>query len=149
MLCWSTRQTWAIWAQRLRSLLGFGFHNLALVKPAADIFDPRVVRASMGALFQINFAYFESFEDYRAACQHSLYLFMTDGETALNEASFEPPFALIFGSESSGLPDSYRSLGTSVTIPHSSAIDSLNLSVAIGIGLYEAASQMFKKTNQL
>jgi TrmH family RNA methyltransferase len=133
----------------LRTLLGFGFQNLAVVKPAADIFDPRVVRASMGALFQVNFAYFETFDDYRDDYSHKRYLFMTNGEIELKEAHFESPFALVFGSESSGLPDDYRSLGTSVTIPHGSAIDSLNLSIAIGIGLYEAGSKMFKKNNRL
>src|SRR5688572_13455372 len=48
----------------LRTLLGFGINNLALVKPAVDIFDPRAIRASMGAVFQVNFAYFDSFNEY-------------------------------------------------------------------------------------
>lgn len=123
----------------LRTLLGFGFRDLALIKPAADIFDPRAVRASMGSLFQVNFAYFRIFEDYRADFpQHTLYPFMTDGDTVLQETAFIPPFSLIFGSESSGLPDTFRTLGTSVTIPQTAAIDSLNLSVAVGVGLYAA-----------
>ena len=124
----------------LRTLLGFGFHDLALVKPAADIFDPRTVRASMGALFQVNFAYFDSFDAYYATfSQHHLYPFMTNGEVMLPAAIFMPPFALIFGSESSGLPDSFRTCGTAITIPQSVAIDSLNLSVAVGVGLYAAS----------
>ncbi len=56
----------------LRTLLGFGFHNLALVKPAADIFDPRTIRASMGALFQVNFAYFDSLDSYQESFTHNL-----------------------------------------------------------------------------
>lgn len=125
----------------LRTMLGFGERNLALIKPAADIFDPRAVRASMGALFQVNSVYHDSFEDYRAAFpQHHRYPFMTNGEMALPAATFAPPFALIFGSESSGLPDSFRALGTSISIPQTAAIDSLNLSVAVGVGLYGATS---------
>jgi RNA methyltransferase, TrmH family len=121
----------------LRTMLGFGLHNLALLKPAADLFDPRAVRASMGALFQVNFAYFDSFDDYRTAFpQHHLYPFMTSGEVTLPDATFTPPFTLIFGSESSGLPDTFRVLGTTVSIPQTSAIDSLNLAVAVGVALY-------------
>lgn len=121
----------------LRTMLGFGSRDLALIKPAVDIFDPRAVRASMGALFHVNFAYFDLFDDYRAAfLQHSLYPFITDGDTLLHDASFTPPFSLIFGSESSGLSDSVRTLGTSITIPQTAAIDSLNLSVAVGVALY-------------
>ncbi|MBA3868998.1 MAG: TrmH family RNA methyltransferase, partial [Anaerolineae bacterium] len=120
----------------LRTLLGFGFHNLALVKPAVDVFDPRTIRASMGALFQVNFAYFDSIDTYQTHFAHHLYPFMTNGEVLLSKAEFTPPFTLVFGSESSGLDESYRKLGTSVTIPQTKAIDSLNLSVAIGIALY-------------
>jgi len=122
----------------IRTMLGFGVTNLALLKPAADIFDPRVIRASMGAIFRLNFEYLESFDAYRNAFPHYLYPFMTEGAIPLNEAIFDIPFALIFGNESAGLPDSYRTLGTTITIPHSDAIDSLNLSVAVGIALYTA-----------
>jgi TrmH family RNA methyltransferase len=127
----------------IRTMVGFGMTDLALVKPAADMFDPRVIRASMGALFRLDFAYFDGFDAYRSAFPHGLYPFMTVGATPLHEATFDAPFALIFGSESSGLPDAYRSLGTSVTIPHSDAIDSLNLSVAVGIALYAATKGAF------
>lgn len=123
----------------LRTLLGFGIRDLALIKPAVDVFDPRTIRASMGALFQVNFAYFDSLNSYQEAFTHHLYPFMTNGEVMLAEATFKAPYTLVFGSESSGLPESYRKLGTSVTIPQSKAIDSLNLSVAIGIALYGAA----------
>ncbi|MBZ0280634.1 MAG: TrmH family RNA methyltransferase [Anaerolineae bacterium] len=122
----------------LRTMLGFGCHNLALIRPAADSFDPRAVRASMGALFQVNFAYFDSIADYQAAFHQALYLFMTNGAVTLREAPFQPPFALVFGSESSGLDESFRALGTTVSIPQTTAIDSLNLSIAVGVALYEA-----------
>jgi TrmH family RNA methyltransferase len=68
---------------------------------------------------------------------------MTGGRTSLTLARFEPPFALIFGNESSGLPADYLSLGTSITIPHGHQIDSLNLTIAVGIGLYEATKGSF------
>lgn len=123
----------------MRTLLGFGCRDLAIIKPAVDIFDPRTIRASMGGLFQVNFSYFDSIDTYQESFTHNLYPFMTNGEVKLPNARFTAPYTLVFGSESSGLPDSYRKLGTSITIPQSKAIDSLNLSVAIGIALYGAA----------
>lgn len=126
----------------IRTMLGFGVGNLALIRPAVDIFDPRAVRASMGATFQLAFDYFDSFEAYRAAFEaHHLYPFMTDGTVSLPDADFQPPFALVFGSESSGLTPDYHTMGTSVSIPQRPAIDSLNLSVAIGIALYAATNK--------
>ena len=35
----------------MRTMLGFGHHDLAIITPAVDIFDPKTVRASMGAVF--------------------------------------------------------------------------------------------------
>lgn len=125
-----------------RTMLGFGLDNLALIRPAVDIFDPRAIRASMGATFQLAFDYFDSFDAYRAAFgAHHVYPFMTDGAVSLPDADFQPPFALVFGSESSGLPADYHGYGTSVRIPQRPAIDSLNLSVAIGIALYKATNE--------
>ncbi len=122
-----------------RTCLGFGLKNLAILRPAADAFDPRVVRASMGALFALDIAYFEDFEAYRAAYPaHALYPFMLNGSMPLRQAARAPkaPYALVFGSEAAGLPDRFAGLGEAVRIPHGGAIDSLNLAVAVSIAAY-------------
>ncbi|MBN1429877.1 MAG: TrmH family RNA methyltransferase [Anaerolineae bacterium] len=122
----------------IRTMIGFGFTDLALIRPAVDIFDPRVIRASMGAVFRLTFEYFDHFDDYRAAFGHNLYLLMTNGQAVIDQVVFESPFALVFGNESSGLADEFFTLGTSIVIPHNRQIDSLNLSVAAGIALYQS-----------
>lgn len=128
-----------------RTMVGFEVRNLALVRPAVDIFDPRVVRSSMGAVFKLAFQYFDSFGEYTSLFSHNVYPFMTNGKANLNRASFQPPFALVFGNESSGLPDEYQAVGTSVTIPYNSHdIDSLSLPVAAGIALYEARKAILR-----
>jgi RNA methyltransferase, TrmH family len=121
-----------------RTMLGFAVPDLGIVRPAADMFDPRVVRASMGAIFRLRCCYFDTFEQYRqTAGERSLYPFMTGGDLLLDRARFSPPFTLVFGNESSGLPPEYREIGTLVTIKHTGAIDSLNLPMSVGIALYE------------
>ncbi len=123
----------------LRTALGFQLTNLAIIRPAADVFDPKVVRASMGALFSMEVAQFDTFETYREAYPgHALYPFMLDGAAPLSKAAQNPglPYALVFGSEGSGLPPSFAQWGQAVRIPHSDKIDSLNLSVAAAIGMY-------------
>ncbi|NCB06294.1 MAG: TrmH family RNA methyltransferase, partial [Clostridia bacterium] len=49
----------------VRTLLGLGLRQLAIIRPAADVFDPKVVRATMGAIFGMNIRYYSSFEQYR------------------------------------------------------------------------------------
>jgi TrmH family RNA methyltransferase len=122
-----------------RTMIGFGFDQLAVIRPAADLFDPKAIRASMGAIFQLSFETFDTFEAYRAAYPRTIYALMTDGAVSIHAARFEAPYALVFGNESSGLPESFASMGTSISIPHSDRVDSLNLSIAVGIALYEAA----------
>lgn len=120
----------------IRTTLGFGISNIAIIKPAVDCFDPKTVRASMGAIFRINIEYFSDFSDYQKRFSNNLYLFRTDAKHELSSIKFSPPFSLVFGSESSGLSKDFDNLGTDVKISQSQNIDSLNLSIAVGIALY-------------
>ena len=126
-----------------RTMLGFGITDLALIRPAADIFDPRAIRASMGAIFRLRFRYFDTFDEYSKSYSHNPYPFMTDGAVSLDDARFVQPYALIFGNESSGLPQEFARIGTTVTIHHSSQIDSLSLPLAVGIAFYAASRGSF------
>ena len=122
-----------------RTLLGLGLKDIAVIRPAADVFEPHVVRATMGAVFSLRVKQYDSFEDYRLEYpNHALYPFMLDGSMLLEDAVCQrkTPYALIFGNEGSGLPSEFSKLGQAVRIPHSGEIDSLNLSIAVGIGAY-------------
>lgn len=122
----------------IRTVLGFGVKNIAIIKPGVDAYDPKVVRGSMGALFQVNIQYFDNFQMYMDAYDHHIYTFRLDGEKKLHDISVNEKerYAIVFGNESSGLPESYHAFGTGVVIPHSAAIDSMNLSIAVGIATY-------------
>ncbi len=121
----------------IRTLLGFGFLDLALIRPAVDLFCPPVLRSSMGSAFAIRFAYYESFEEYQALYPRKLYTFCLDGSTKLGEiAPVDTPYGLVFGNESSGLPTDVARRGEGVVIPHQREIDSLNLAVSVGIACY-------------
>lgn len=122
----------------IRTMLGFGVKNLGIIKPAVDIFDPKVIRSTMGAIFQINFEYFNSIDEYIDKNNgNNLYPFMLDGGKDIRGVEFKEPFTMIQGKESTGLPDSYKNIGESIYIPYVKDIDSFNLSVATSIGLWE------------
>jgi TrmH family RNA methyltransferase len=96
----------------------------------------------MGAVFRLACEDFADFDAYRAAFPgQRLYPLMTSGRSALADARFEEPCALIFGNESSGLPDAFHDLGASLRIPTIGPIDSLSLPVSVGIALYEFVRQ--------
>lgn len=123
----------------LRTAVGFGIYDVACITPAADVFHPKVIRSSMGALFRLRHQYFESFSDYRAVYdKQEVFTFMLNGENQLNVSNCPKPelFSLVFGNEATGLDDSFLSVGTSIIIPQSPDVDSLNLTIAVGIGTY-------------
>lgn len=124
----------------LRSGAAFSIGGVAIIRPAADAFDPKAVRSSMGAIFSLPFAYFDKFEDYEALMgTRHLYPFMLQAKTKLPDLKKEKPYSLIFGNEATGLPDSFLQKGTPVIIPQSSKVDSLNLDNAVSIALYSFA----------
>lgn len=120
----------------MRSMLAFGFLDLALVEPTVDPFSPHVVRASVGALFSLETVRFPDLDSYRRAFGHALYPFAAGAERTLDAVRFRSPFALVFGPEWPGLPAEVLSAGTPVAIPQEAGVESLNLAVATSIALY-------------
>ncbi|MCK9368857.1 TrmH family RNA methyltransferase [Candidatus Dojkabacteria bacterium] len=126
----------------IRTMSGFGINDLALIRPAADIFDPMIVRSAMGALFQTRFMYFDSFEKYfEMYKEHNKYMLMLKGAKEIEKVQFKKPYSLVMGNESSGLPEQYAKFGETVFIPHLKTIDSLNLSIATAISIYVSVKQ--------
>ncbi len=124
----------------VRSCLGFGVEDIAIVgKMAADPCDPKTIRASMGACASVRIEVFDDFEDYaKRFPSNNLYPFMLDGSTKLQETTINKPFSLIMGNEATGLDPAFQNIGQPIRIEHSGNIDSLNITIAASIGLYEA-----------
>ena len=127
----------------LRTSLGFGIEDVALIRPCADVFDPRTVRASMGSLFRLRLHVYDSVGEYRAGYpERPLYPFMLDASVPMGEILEIPPvYSLIFGNEGSGLPAEFASMGRAVRIESNDMVDSLNLAIAAGIGIYHFATK--------
>lgn len=125
----------------IRTAVGFGLPDLAIIRPGAAICHPKTVRASMGSLFRLNFQYFDSFAEYKSAYGEgrNIYPFMLKGSVGLDQLQRNKGelYSLVFGNEATGLPDEFLQEGQSVRIRHTDNIDSLNLSLAAGIAIYE------------
>jgi len=127
----------------IRTACGFGIYDIAIIEPAADIFNPKTVRAGMGALFRVRHGIFPDFDAYLAslgdkAAKRSIFTFMLNGKKPLTVADCPKPelYSLVFGNEATGLPDEFLERGTSIIIPQTEFVDSLNLTIAAGIGMY-------------
>lgn len=123
----------------MRTMLGFGIKDLIVTTPCVDYFSPKVVRASMGAVFSLNIVEYENIDKYLQSNKLSKYFFMLNGKNNLGE--FITPndnYALVFGNEARGLDNKLLEAdGKSVVIKHTDNIDSLNLPISVGMAIYE------------
>jgi TrmH family RNA methyltransferase len=130
----------------IRSADALGAHAVLVTGHAADPYDPRAIRASMGALFTLPLvevggpAELERWLTGRPDVQ----VLGTDpaGEAALRDVDLRRPTVVIVGNEAVGASHGLRALcGSAARIPMAGSADSLNMAVAASIVLYEAARQ--------
>ncbi|MBR0267183.1 MAG: TrmH family RNA methyltransferase [Clostridia bacterium] len=121
----------------LRTALGLGISDVALIRPCVDVFDPRTVRASMGSLFQLRVKVYDDFDEYMKEYDRQMYPFMLDASVPMGTIKEVPEvYSLVFGNEGSGLPKEFATFGQPVRIESNDKVDSLNLAIAAGIGIY-------------
>ncbi len=122
-----------------RTMLALGVMDVAIIRPAVDIFHPSVIAASVGASLKVNFEYYEFFVEYQRKYEnHEIYTFFKEANTSLRDVEFKEPFALVFGNENQGLPENIKNIGTGVSIPQTDEVESLNLAMSVGVALWEA-----------
>jgi len=133
----------------IRSADAFGAVGVVVTGHAADVYDPRTVRASTGSLFAVPTVRVDSPEvlDWLAGLQRHgtpVRVVGTDeaGTVDLSEADLTGPTALVLGNETTGMSAALRdACDTLVAIPIGGAASSLNAAAAGSIVLYEAARQ--------
>jgi len=136
----------------LRTCDAVGAKALLLLDDCTDPYDAAAVKASMGSIFTVRLmkSGFLDFQDW--AVKHpEVAIFGTSDKGAedYTSARYPLPALLLMGSERQGLPAEYLSLcRQTVRIPMEGACDSLNLSIAAGIILYEIYNQNRKRRNK-
>ncbi len=124
----------------IRSAIAFDYRNLAIITPSVDPYDPKVIRASMGAVFHINVEQFASFDDYSAKYNRHNYAFMLNPSAQELTQCQRPPvsYSLVFGNEAAGLPKDFckKHDAAAIYIKQSPQVDSLNLAIAASIAMH-------------
>lgn len=121
----------------LRSLAWFGGFRCLLGPGSVDPYNPKAVRASMGAIFHVPVETDVPLDTLRGRYPRIASLDMV-GEP-LPASSFRDFDCYVFGNEARGLPrEALAALGAqSFTVPGGGAIESLNLGTVVGLAAYE------------
>jgi TrmH family RNA methyltransferase len=120
-----------------------GADLVVLAGTSVDAYNPKTVRASVGSLFHLPLGVEPDAAAAVAALREAgLTVLATagGGEVSLYDAPLDGPTAWLFGNEAHGLPDDLAALADHrVSIPIHGRAESLNLSTAAALCLYESA----------
>ena len=133
----------------LRTCDAVGANALILLNNSTDPYDPAAVKASMGSIFTVPIIKSTSDELLDWAKKQSLPIIGTSDKASHScfDFPFPNPCLVLMGSEREGLPSELvRHTCEMVGIPMAGEVDSLNLSVATGIILYQVF--LSHKTNR-
>jgi TrmH family RNA methyltransferase len=127
----------------LRSAEAAGVSWVILTPATVDVYNPKVVRGAMGAHFHLPVAARVSWSEVAEALRdRQILLAEARGDKVYYEVDWTKPSALIVSSEVEGTSQEAERLATErVAIPMRGKAESLNVAVASGIILFEAARQ--------
>jgi len=128
----------------LRSADGAAADALIAADPRTDLFNPNAIRASLGTAFTVPIAAATTPQVIAFLRDRSIRVVAARVEATLlyTDADLTGPVAIAFGSEADGLTPAWTGVNiTAVRLPMLGAADSLNVSVAAAILLYEARRQ--------
>ena len=115
-----------------------------IANPKTDLYNPNIVRSSVGCLFtnQIATGSTEEVIDYLIQKNINFYSATLQNSTSYNTQNYTLPTALVVGTEATGLSELWRKKATqNIIIPMQGEIDSMNVSVAAAILIFEAKRQ--------
>ena len=134
----------------LRSAEAAGATGIIATENTADPFSPKALRGAMGSAFRLPIWSGAIYAEAIAWCAKrkiKTFCAALSGTKEYLEADWRGPCALILGPEATGLTaDEIEIADETVRIPMHGEVESLNVSVAAGILLYEAARQRAKKS---
>lgn len=125
----------------IRTAEAAGMDAVILSEDSVDVYNPKVVRSTMGALFRMPIMYVNGFtglveqlntEGFNTIATHLL------AKMSFTEADYSGRNAILIGNEGNGLTEaSSKSAKTKVIIPMAGKVESLNAAVAAALMMYE------------
>ena len=128
----------------LRTADATGVDALILNDPVTDIFNPNVIRASAGVVFNVPAVVASHAETLRYLQNNCIQTVATTPDAArlYHDTSLDQASAILMGSEKDGLTEFWlKAADIKTRLPMSGQADSLNVSVTTAIMLYEALRQ--------
>lgn len=129
----------------LRAGEGAGITGVIMNRETADIFNPKVIRSTMGSIYRVPFVYVDDLgEAAEMAKARKIRLFAAHlkGKNSYDREDYRGGCGFLIGNEARGLTDETAALADCwVKIPMLGKVESLNAAVAASVLMFEAARQ--------
>lgn len=129
----------------IRTSVAAGYRLIAVCKGTADIYSPKVLRATAGMVFDIPIVYADSADamaELLRGLGKRICVTVPRGGVPYYERNLSKGIALVIGNEGNGISDELIELADEkLTIPMNGDIESLNAAVSAAILMYEAVRQ--------
>jgi TrmH family RNA methyltransferase len=128
----------------LRTADAANLDAVLIANPKSDLYNPNIVRSSVGCLFTNQIATGTTAEiiSFLKERKIDFYCATLQDSTSYHTQNFTTPTALVVGTEATGLTQDWRDASTqNIIIPMQGEIDSMNVSVAAAILIFEAKRQ--------
>jgi TrmH family RNA methyltransferase len=128
----------------LRTADAAGVHAVVICDPQTDFYNPNVIRSSVGCIFTTSIASSTSQEtiDCLKSQRVKIYCTYLKASKPYHESDFKKPCAIIMGTEATGLSKLWvDNSDENIIIPMAGKIDSMNVSTAAAVVVFEAIRQ--------
>lgn len=128
----------------LRTADAANLNAVIIANPIGDLYNPNIVRSSVGCLFTNQIAVGSTDEIIAFLKQNNISIFCAalQDSVGYHQQDFSQPSAIVVGTEATGLSDAWRKASTkNIIIPMQGQIDSMNVSVAAAVLIFEAKRQ--------
>ena len=115
-----------------------------IANPKSDLYNSNIIRASVGCVFTNQIATGTSEEIITFLQEKNINIFATtlQNSNEYHQENYKKPAAIVVGTEATGLSEIWREKATqNINIPMQGKIDSMNVSVAAAIVIFEAKRQ--------
>ncbi|MGN1205779.1 MAG: TrmH family RNA methyltransferase [Eubacterium sp.] len=124
-----------------RTAEGAGMSAVIMSAGCVDLFNPKVVRATMGAIFRLPFFVTENMSEEVEKLKRekfSVYAASLEGARFYTEETYAGKCAVIIGNEANGIRQATQDAAThKIKIPMEGQLESLNAAVSAAIFMYE------------
>ncbi len=136
----------------LRTGEGAGITAVIMSASTVDIFNPKVIRSTMGSIYRVPFLYEENLQttvERLHAAGVKTYAAHLQGDTYYDGLTFRGPTAFLIGNEANGLSEALTARASArIKIPMEGQVESLNAGVAAALLMYEAHRQRNRADSQ-